>query len=418
MQNFHNKTDITIKKYFSEPNFIDWTTQPRNHKIYPKFYRRFLIDEYEELEFIKEIGKVTFEKRYGNDVVSLRSNPSAGGLYPCEVYIQIRGVKGLITGIYHYEPLSNSLVLIHELVKDGLEYYINSKNQEKRFIFLVSNVYFRTSWKYDDRSIRYLLLDSGHQLATIYTSILEKESSIEVDFNFRKEDLNRLFGFEGFEFFQFAISIEPKKEREIEALRDSLPNVCGCDYQIRNSFIEEFYQKSLELDSKKELLDNYLKEFDITTIKELSQKRRSVRAFKKESITKDEYIEMFSEFYKIARDFGIEIYSIVNNIENMSNGLYKNVELIKEGEFKEDATKLALNQALGGNSSVLLIFSSKVENNYVKSTIFCGFIAHLIHLKALSLNIGSSTIGAYFDNECQKFLSCKDNILYMQAVGR
>lgn len=90
MQEFHNKTNITLKNSFSQTQFIDWRTQPKAYKEYPKFFRRFNLDDYEELKFIKNFGKITFTKKYAQEEVNLRTNPSAGGLYPCEVYIQIR----------------------------------------------------------------------------------------------------------------------------------------------------------------------------------------------------------------------------------------------------------------------------------------------------------------------------------------
>lgn len=110
-------------------------------------------------------------------------------------------MKGFISGIYHYEPLANALVLIHELTQDGIEAYSSNPNKQEKFIFMISCAYFRTTWKYEKRSIRYLLLDCGHQLGSIYAALcLEgKEADFNVDFDLKK--LNELFGFEGFEFF-------------------------------------------------------------------------------------------------------------------------------------------------------------------------------------------------------------------------
>ncbi len=135
MQHFHDNTNITLKNSFEQTQFIDWRTQPRSFKTYPKFFRRYKLDDYEELKFIKNFGKITTTKKYGKEEVNLRTNPSAGGLYPCEIYIQIRGIKGFLSGIYHYEVLEDSLCLIHELSNDGLEYYFN-ETSSKKFVIL------------------------------------------------------------------------------------------------------------------------------------------------------------------------------------------------------------------------------------------------------------------------------------------
>jgi len=141
------------------------------YKTYPHFQQRFKIENYEALEGLNLIGGITFEKEYPEGKYYLRTVPSAGALFPCEVYVQIRGIKGMIGGIYHYESKRGILTLIHEIDSDGVEFYFPSKQKQKGFIFLISAIYFRSSWKYRNRSIRYILLDAGHQLGTIYTAL-------------------------------------------------------------------------------------------------------------------------------------------------------------------------------------------------------------------------------------------------------
>lgn len=417
MQIFHDKTDITLKNAFEQTQFIDYRTQPKNHKTYPSFFRRYLINDYEELKFIENFGKISFVKKYGKEEVNLRVNPSAGGLYPCEIYIQIRGLKEFLNGIYHYEPLSNTLALIHELSNDGLEYYFKEKNQYK-FIFLVSNAYFRTSWKYENRSIRYLLLDTGHQIGSIYSalSLVDKESKFE--FNFDKRALNEDFGFEDFEFFQVAILGEIYKEKETKKLREKLVNVSPCDYQIRNSFIESFIpfleNKNFSTTQQFNFFENLSKGELQTSI----NSRRSIRGFKKESISKDEFEYITNRVFEYLNFFDIEIFMIINNIEGLQKGIYKNVTLLESGDFSELNKKLAFNQTIASRSAFTIFYTLKEATNYIKEYVLCGFFAHIISLFCTHLEIGSTGIGAYFDDECKKTFHTKNNILYLQAIGR
>lgn len=416
MQHFHDKTNITLKNSFEQTQFIDWRTQPRSFKTYPEFFRRYKLDDYEELKFIKNFGKITTTKKYGKEEVNLRTNPSAGGLYPCEIYIQIRGIKGFLSGIYHYEVLEDSLCLIHELSNDGLEYYFN-ENSSKKFIILISNVYFRSSWKYNNRASRYLLLDIGHQLASIFSSLKLENINFSFNFNFDKKRLNEEFGFNCQEFFQSAVLIDNEKETKPKRLRERPVTVCPTDYFIKNSFIEEFAKElekeNFDIKENFSFFENLSKEQLQTAI----NRRRSVRAFKKESISKAEFAFITENIFKISQKLNIEIFFINNNIEDMKRGVYKNVTLLKEGDFKEIETKLAFNQKLAGESCFTLFYTSK-EKKYAKAVIFCAFFAHIISLKATHLNISSSGIGAYFDDETQNFLNTKNNILYLQAVGK
>ena len=102
----------------------------------------------------------------------------------------------------------------------------------------------------------------------------------------------------------------------------------------------------------------------------------------------------------------------------MKKGLYKNVDLIKEGDFKEKATLLGLNQKLAGQSAFTLFFTSKESPNYFYTYILTGLIAQILYLKTTSLNLSCSGIGAYFDDECQDFLETKNNIFYLFAIGK
>ncbi|WP_320035648.1 nitroreductase family protein [Halarcobacter sp.] len=416
MQQLHKQTDITLKNSFEQTQFIDWRTQARSYKLYPNFFRRYNIDEYEELRFIKNFGKITTTKKYGKEEVNLRANPSAGGLYPCEVYIQIRGIKGFLSGIYHYEPLNNNLTLIHELSNDGLEYYFNTDS--KKFIFLISNVYFRSSWKYDKRANRYLLLDTGHQLASIYTSLKNENISFDFEFNFDKKNLNKEFGFDTQEFFQCAILVDNEKDTKPKQLRETLVSVAPTDYFIKNIFLEEFI-KRIEDEKIEEKIDSRIFEnLEIKNIQNSIDKRRSIRGFKKESISKNEFEELTKDIFEIAQKINIELYFINNNIKDMKQGVYKNVTLVEEGDFKPTAAKLAFNQKLGGDSCFTLFFTANENSNYLVSYIFSAFLAHIINLRCTNLDIGCSGIGAYFDDESKKVLNTTNNILYLQAIGK
>ncbi len=413
MQEFHNSTDITKKNAFTQIQFIDWQTQARAYKKYPNFFRRFSLDDYPQLDFIKNFGKSTFTKKYGKDEVNLRSNPSAGGLYPCEIYIQIRGVKSFLNGIYHYEPLENNLCLIHELTNDGVEYYLNIEQHE--FIILISNVYFRTTWKYEKRAIRYLLLDSGHQLASIYSALLLKE--FEFNFSFQIKSLNELFSFDNYEHFLAAIYLNPYKQIKTKELREKIPFVNPCDYFIKDDFIENYYSnfyKENFIEFKPKFLNN-LKKSDL---QEAIDKRRSARAFKNESILKKEFETILKDIFEFSNKYGLEIFFINHNIEGLEKAIYKESNLQKSGEFRELSKELAFNQNIGGTSAVTLFFTSKIDSNYSQNYIIAGFLAHIIMLRATNLKINSTGIGAYFDDLSKKALDTTNNILYLVGLGK
>jgi len=417
MQTFHDATTITLKKYYSEPHFIDWTTQARSYKTYPHFYRRFNINEYEELAFITNMGNESFKKTYYNQTISLRTNPSAGGLYPCEVYIQIRGVSNFLSGIYHYEPLNQTLVLLHELTHDGVEYYFDDQTLYQ-FTFLITCAYFRTAWKYSNRSIRYVLLDTGHQMGAIYSALCLKNLTAKFESKLDNKALSCALGLSHEEFLTGCIKVNAYKNKPLLPLREALPFVQPCDYFIPNVFIEEFFQKSVEAKEYEFPAYEGLKKLSQSQLQDAINHRRSIRAFKKESISYEAFLEICQDIFEIAKQNHIELFMINNNIEGLKKGVYKNVSLQKEGDFSVKAAFLALNQTLAQTACATLFFTAPKAVPYTHTTQVCGFLAHIIYLKATHLNMGCSGIGAYFDEEVQQFLETPNNILYLLVLGK
>jgi hypothetical protein len=84
-----------------------------------------------------------------------------------------------IHSIYYLEVENNCLILIDE-----------SNKRINGFIFLVIYVYHRSSWKYQDRSLRYCWLDSGHRLGAIAALTYLHENNIQLRFDFDKLTLN------------------------------------------------------------------------------------------------------------------------------------------------------------------------------------------------------------------------------------
>lgn len=98
---------------------------------------------------------ITAQSGRGADAFFFRSVPSAGALYPCELYVAVQGIVGLEDGLYHYDLARYRLVRL----RSGR--FLGSKARWAA-AFFVTTLFFRSSWKYRDRAYRYCLLDAGH----------------------------------------------------------------------------------------------------------------------------------------------------------------------------------------------------------------------------------------------------------------
>ena len=418
MPQFHQDTNHSYISIRKNSFFLDWRTQPKNFKTYPHFQMRFKIDDFKELENLNLIGGVTYEKEYPEGKYYLRTNPSAGGLYPSEIYLQIRGVEGLLSGIYHYEPITATICLLYEIDNDGIEYYFKNKNKQKGITFLISSIYFRSSWKYRNRAVRYILLDSGHSLGAIYATMCLMNRDSKIVFDFDKLALSDTFGFRVDEMFTVALSSTISTENETKQIKEKFPFVSGCDFLETNNFIEDAYKKSVLFQSKDiEELD-FLKNIDKSTLKKAILSRRSIRAFRQISITNDEFEFILKDIFEFAIIYNIDIFYTVHNIDGKRQGLYKNQNLLKEGNFSQKSRYLSLEQNIGGQSAVTFYFTSNEKEAYQKVNILSGFLAQIIYLKSEIKSIGCTGIGAYYDDETKDFLETKNNILYLLAIGK
>ena len=94
-----------------------------------------------------------------------RTAPSAGATYPMEIYLVAGNVKGLPTGLYHYQYVDHSLKMVAagdyrgELVAAALgQSYIGDAPAS----IVLAAVYDRTMSRYGERGIRYVHMEAGH----------------------------------------------------------------------------------------------------------------------------------------------------------------------------------------------------------------------------------------------------------------
>lgn len=109
----------------------------------------------------------------GGGTQNFRASPSAGALYPAEIYLGIRKVEGISPGLYHYNVPNHELELLREEDPTAKlkEVCCNQEHIEKAsVIFLISGVVARTKSKYGERGYRYMLLDVGHLGENLYLS--------------------------------------------------------------------------------------------------------------------------------------------------------------------------------------------------------------------------------------------------------
>jgi SagB-type dehydrogenase family enzyme len=101
----------------------------------------------------------------------LRTAPSAGALYPLELYIVALNAQSLDPGIYHYQPRQHQLTLHREgeygkaLARAA---YGQTWMQQAGAVFVIAARYERTTVKYGKRGERYVHIEAGHAAENLF----------------------------------------------------------------------------------------------------------------------------------------------------------------------------------------------------------------------------------------------------------
>ena len=114
---------------------------------------------------LEEVSQLLWAAQGITGPAGVRSAPSAGALYPLELYLVAGNVQNLPPAVYRYEPDGHRLVKIADGDRRaGLAEAALGQGSVKQAAaaFVFSAVYERTTGKYGDRGIRYVDMEAGH----------------------------------------------------------------------------------------------------------------------------------------------------------------------------------------------------------------------------------------------------------------
>jgi SagB-type dehydrogenase family enzyme len=201
---------------------LDWGGQPERYKTYADAERIALPDphDYRGLSFEEAVEARRSVRDYAAEPLSseelsrllhaaqgitadrwgFRAAPSAGALYPIELYPLVHDVAGLEPGLYHYAVQEHGLELLQQgdfraaVIQAGLgQDFLGQAN----VCFVLSAIFQRTRWKYRERAYRYVLLEAGHVGQNLYLAAASMGLGACAVGAFLDDDLNDLLGLDG-----------------------------------------------------------------------------------------------------------------------------------------------------------------------------------------------------------------------------
>ncbi|MBW8000451.1 MAG: SagB/ThcOx family dehydrogenase [Planctomycetes bacterium] len=497
---YHEQTKHSRMSLMLNSRGLDWSTQPAVFKQYPDA-EVFDLPEPRKLAGMSVGQSIELSRRmvhgFANDGISiqelstllymtngvtgslsypgltyyLRAAPSAGALYPTVTYIIVKNVEGLTTGLYHYRVKDHKLhrLKANETIYKDLAKLVPQSDviESAPVTFVFTTIFFRTSWKYEQRSYRYSCLDAGHLAVQTMLAANSLNYGAKLIGRFDDAKVNSLLGLN--EQKEGTLLIVPigkiaeappsSTERAAFTLQPHQFEGKG-DKLIKLIHGATFFSKTNEMVQpfpKYQPIDKPYVNFPIIHLpKQFNAgddlyptilRRRSARRWTQTPMTLEELSSVLYYTFGIRQGaestfpdpsvenhHALHLYLIINNVKGIERGIYyyrRNdhaLTQIRKGDYQSTSYAMSLFQEVVGSSDVAIVMTidSKLygrldaDRGYRYAAFDAGMLGGRLYLQTTGLDLGCCGIGAFFDNEVSQAIKVdpdKELIIYMAAIG-
>jgi len=436
---YHKRTKYDPETIASKGQGLDWSTQPVPFKEY-KIGKHFDLKPYLEEEPPVSWDSAWWQRlsrlllcSYGltarltsmmGDDLYLRSAPSAGGLYPAEIYLISRGLLQLPPGLYNYQAKTHSLVHFWDNeVWQGLQdaCFWHPVLENTQIALVTTAIFYRSAWRYQDRAYRRIFLDTGHLLGNIELASAMVDYRPHLIGGFLDQAVNQLLYLDAEQ--EGAIAVIPLADlldlnQNLPSGMTALPSSIQTEYpripegqllsylhqatQIQEVFNLESLATSTNPDEEKSLEDKYNFPFCLkisTTSQAINWqgqispnvlfqalettilRRRSTRAYSGAEITFEELKALLDFTYQpqhyIQQNLDpnpdyfdlnlIETFIAVSGVNGLEEGCYyyapkaEELRQIRFKNFRQELHFLCLGQDLGRDAAAVLFHTADLK---------------------------------------------------------
>lgn len=495
-EHYHERTKYDPETIHAKSQALNWEEQPSPFKDYrlgiPYDLKPYLDEpsdpDAEELWW-RRLSKLLVCS-YGltgaiettGDPHYLRSAPSAGGLYPAEVYLVSRGTPYLPPGLYNYQAKTHSLLHFWESeVWTSLQSacFWNPTLENTQLALVVTAVFFRSSWRYQDRAYRRIFLDTGHLLGNIELACAMTDFRPHLIGGFADGAIDELLYLDAHQ--EGAIAVIPiadlqELREHLPRVRTALPTAPQLSYpRIPDGDLLHYFHQATRIPSNPDAKVNWKQAEDATrsdkynfpfclkvstaadsidwgtNLEGLEQTmiyRRSTRAFSGEALTIDELNSVLNFAYQpkhyldqnldpIPDYFDlnlVETFVAVSGVTGLEEGCYyyaphaQELRQIRFKNFRRELHFLCLGQDLGRDASAIVFHTADLRTaiNQYGDRVYrylhmdAGHLGQRLNLAAIHLGLGVSGVGGFFDDQVNEVLGIPQDeaVLYITALGR
>lgn len=381
----------------------------------------------------------------------MRAAASAGALYPTEVYVVAREVKGLAAGVYSYQPEAHALAPITgaelELERAGV-------TPGAPLSFVVTSVFQRSGGRYGDRTYRYVMADAGHALGNLLLAARELGLRAALEPRFDESVIARELAVDEREEGVMSVvsvrsaaspapeevarSFEPAPVEDPEKLPlgvTTLGHLATSLRLAREGATSEpkAVRESAASDSKALALPEATPAPE-TTFHTLAR-RRTIRAFGSQPLALEELASVlrFSAGVPAELSHGVLAYVVTSKVQGLEPGIYeydplaRRLLLRRPGDHVAAAGRVALDQEVirRAHALVVLTLDRRVlerggPREYRHAFIEGGLIGARVYLEAVARQLGACSVSAFHDLEAGELMGIEPKrewVIHFVALG-
>lgn len=491
-QHYHQRTKYDPETIAQQGRSLDFSQQPIPFKDY-KLGTSIGLKEYLEPDIDPVLVQwqrlsrllycsygITAVIPYPDHPLYLRTAPSAGGLYPAELYIIAGEGTILPAGLYNYQVKTHSLLRFWDShVWSALESAClwHPALAKTQIALVVTAVFQRSAWRYEDRAYRRICLDSGHLLGNIELAASICDFKAHLMGGFADQPFNQLLYLDpDHEGVMAAIALADllDVDQNLPPTPTLLPSPTITDYPaLKEGELLLFTHQATQIQSEEitynsdlpdaAKVDKYNFPFclkvplsnapihwgdDLVDLKESILKRRSTRRFTGAPLSlsdlglllsftycPEQYQEQGLDSNPDFFDLGlIQTFIAVLDITDLETGCYyyavhaQEFRQIRFKNFRREAHYLCLGQDLGRDAAAIVFHTADLQGAiarygdraYRYLHMDAGHLGQRLNLAATHLNLGVSGIGGFFDDQVNEVLGIPDEeaVLYITTLGQ
>lgn len=499
-QHYHERTKYDPQTINAKNKPLNWNEQPvpfKEYKIGTSFDLKPYLSEKPDAFVDDEVGAwwqrlsqllfcsygLTGMVQTVGEPFYLRSAPSAGGLYPAEIYLVSRGTPLLPGGLYNYQARSHTLIHFWESDtwnKLQVACFWHPILENTQLALIVTAVFSRSAWRYQDRAYRRICLDTGHLLGNVELAGALNDYRPHLIGSFMDEAVNQILYLDPEQ--EGAIAVIPlanllEVKQNLPLAKTIVPAPTQMDYpNIPEGQLLSYFHQATQLpinphtkvnwkltttDTKRADKYNFPFCLKVSTVTEPIQwgdgldeleatmlRRRSTREYSGKALTLKELQQVLDFTYHPAhyREQGldgnpdyfdlrmVETFLAVSSVEGLEEGCYyyapasQELRQIRFKNFRKELHFLCLGQDLGRDAAVVLFHTADLQaavdqygdRVYRSLHMDAGHLGQRINLAAVQLGLGVSGIGGFFDDQVNEVLGIPidEAVLYITTLGR